>query len=487
MMRQSLPLPRCFCISIATWCLVAASPGLSAELLVGGATVSITPQRPVAVWGQLRTRISQAVENPLTVTALALESRSDGKALDQAVLVACDIVAIPVEALAKTRERVKARVADFPVDKISLSGTHTHTCPVLMEGVYEIPKKGVMQPSEYMDFFADRAADAVVKAWETRKPGKVSWGLGHAVVAQNRRAVYADGAAEMYGKTSRPKFRMIEGYEDHGVDVLFFWDAQDKLLATAVNVACPAQEVEALSVLNADFWHPVRESLRAKHGKGLHILGWCGAAGDQSPHLMLRHQAEERMRKLRGLDRLHEIARRIVAAWEDAYAGARKDMHTGVPLVHRVEHVELPRREVTDREWRIAKAKVDELSKEKGMQTMAWWHGQVVKRYERQQAGTVEPFAMELHVIRLGDVAIATNPFELYTDYGIQIIARSPALQTFVIQLSGGPASYLPSGRAVQGGGYSAIAESNEIGPAGGQILVDRTLDEINALWPAGP
>ena len=91
---------------------------------------------------------------------------------------------------------------------------------------------------------------------------------------------------------------------------------------------------------------------------------------------------------------------------------------------------------------------------------------------------------MELHVIRLGDIAIATNPFELFTDYAIQMKSRSAAVQTFVIQLAG-PGSYLPSARAVQGGGYSAIAESNEVGPEGGQVLVERTLAAINALWPA--
>ena len=82
------------------------------------------------------------------------------------------------------------------------------------------------------------------------------------------------------------------------------------------------------------------------------------------------------------------------------------------------------------------------------------WHQEVVDRYERQKAGPVEPFAMELHVIRLGDVAIATNVFELFTEFGIQIKARSRALQTFVIQLAG-PGSYVPTGGAVRGGGYT--------------------------------
>ena len=52
----------------------------------------------------------------------------------------------------------------------------------------------------------------------------MTWGLGHAVVGQNRRAVYADGHAEMYGQTDQPSFRGIEGGEDHDVGTLFFWD-----------------------------------------------------------------------------------------------------------------------------------------------------------------------------------------------------------------------------------------------------------------------
>src|SRR5437588_12784462 len=91
---------------------------------------------------------------------------------------------------------------------------------------------------------------------------------------------------------------------------------------------------------------------------------------------------------------------------------------------------------------------------------------------------------MELHVIRLGDVAIATNVFELFTEFGIQIKARSRALQTFIIQLAG-PGSYVPTERAARGGGYSAIVESNEVGPAGGQVLSDKTVAPINSLFPA--
>jgi hypothetical protein len=311
----------------------------------------------------------------------------------------------------------------------------------------------------------------------------VGWGLGHAIVAQNRRSTYANGTAQMYGATNKADFRGIEGYEDHGVEVLCFWDDQEKLFATAINVACPAQEVESGSSVNADFWHTVRESLRAKYGKDLLVLAWTGAAGDQSPHLMYSKAAEERMRKLRGLTRLEELSRRIVAAWEEAYEGASQERHTDAVLVHQVQTIELPERMVTKEEAFDLEAKVLLLSNDPKQKTRMGWHQAAIDRYKRQQAGELNPYQMELHAIRLGDIAIATNDFELFTDFGIQMKARSPALQTFIIQLAG-PGTYVPSVRAALGGGYSAIVESNKVGPEGGQVLTERTVEALNALWP---
>ncbi len=266
--------------------------------------------------------------------------------------------------------------------------------------------------------------------------------------------------------------------------MLCFWDDQENLFATAINVACPAQEVESGSSVNADFWHTVRESLRAKYGKDLLVLAWTGAAGDQSPHLMYSKAAEERMRKLRGLTRLEELSRRIVAAWEEAYEGASQERHTDAVLVHQVQTIELPERMVTKEEAFDLEAKVLLLSNDPKQKTRMGWHQRAIDRYKRQQAGELNPYQMELHAIRLGDIAIATNDFELFTDFGIQMKARSPALQTFIIQLAG-PGTYVPSVRAALGGGYSAIVESNKVGPEGGQVLTERTVEALNALWPA--
>ncbi len=92
---------------------------------------------------------------------------------------------------------------------------------------------------------------------------------------------------------------------------------------------------------------------------------------------------------------------------------------------------------------------------------------------------TVTP--IEFHILRLGDIAIATNPFELYLDYGIRIKARSPAVLTLLVQLSCQHCGYLPTAKGVRGGGYSA--DKYVVGPKGGQVLVDETVKHLAALW----
>ncbi len=62
----------------------------------------------------------------------------------------------------------------------------------------------------------------------------------------------------------------------------------------------------------------------------------------------------------------------------------------------------------------------------------------IINRYENQkQNGLLAD--IEIHVVKLGDIAFCTNPFELYIDYQHRIQARSPYTQTFIIQLTDQP------------------------------------------------
>ena len=478
------------------FCLTSFTIVKAAELRIGSSTVSITPDKPVALAGQFGTRISQSVEAPIVAAAVAIESIEAGKPTDQAIFISCDLVGIHHSVLAQFRQHLKPLLPDFDVRKVIVSATHTHTAPVTSEILeetlitYPIQKEGVMQPSEYTAFLVERMSQAAVQAWKNRKPGGVSWTLGFAQIGENRRAVFADGRAQMYGNTNDVRFRNMEAGSDSGIEVLFFWNADKQLQAVAINVACPSQEVESRSAINADFWHDAREHLKAKLNlPDLTVLGWCGAAGDQSPHPQYRRAAEVRMAKLRGLTRQQELGRRISNAVFDTLDAAQADIRTDAPFGHTVEDLALPPRKILEREYEAAKKNIAEYSVAKNPDnrviTMLAMEKGIVKRFE--EADKLPPYEMELHVLRLGDIALTTNTFELYLDWGIQMKARSPAQQTFVLQLTNGCGMYLPTALAIEGGSYSGLPHVNKVGPEGGRILVDQTVRAMQVLFPASP
>jgi len=425
---------------------------VTGALHVGWATVDITPDKPVALIGQLHKRISQKVRDPLTATALALETHGADGQREQAILISCDVLYIRKTVQDRVRQVIRTRLPDFDGDKLLLNATHTHTGPGFADEdfgtLYDVSNDaGVMKASEYADLFVDRVARVAVDAWQRRQPGGMSWALGHAVVGLNRRAHYFNGSTIMYGKTNRPDFANIEGYEDHGVEMLFFWDPDKVASGIVVNLACPAQETEGLNEISADFWHDVRLEIRRRLSRDIFILPQCAAAGDLSPHFLFRSRAEEVMRQRRGLSSRQEIARRIVDAVESVLPLAQQDVQTWTILRHTAATIHLP----------PAPTAV-------------------------QPFYTTDPIApIEFHVLRLGDIAIATNPFELYLDYGIRIKARSPAALTFLVQLSCQHCGYLPTQKGVAGGGYSA--DKYVVGPTGGQVLVEETVRQLEALW----
>jgi len=499
-------LGRALAVLVAAWLAETAAPpaaGASApkaRLWIGAATADITPKPPVALTGFQTVRITPTIQSPLTANVLALESREGDRVIDQAILVSCDLCVIRPGIQETFRKQVAARLPGFDVNKLFLAATHTHSAPVLLQSQYDEKDYGhATQPKDYLPVLYQRMADAVVKAWEGRAAGAMARGLGHAAVGHNRRVAYADGSAQMLSNTNDPRFRHIEGYEDHAVDILCFYDDQKRMKAAAITLACTAQMSQGDTVVSADFWHDARELLRQRYGRELCVLGFCAPAGDQCPHLSYRKKSESRMDRLRGLTRTQELGRRIANAMFDVADVMAKDIRDDVPLVHVVQPIDLPTRIVTDAEYAIAKNVCAEIDAKKERGKWDAWvrrlYGGVCERYLDQQKGK-RLISMELHVLRLGDVAIATNPFELYVDYGVQIEARSAAEQTILIQLASTGREdgyYVPTARAVAAGGltespmnnYSATVMTNVVGPEGGQVLVDRTVEAINALWSA--
>ncbi|MFD2790095.1 hypothetical protein [Arenibacter sp. H213] len=475
-----IPLSTTFRITLLFLCL-PSSMVIGSELYIGAAEVNITPKLPVALMGQFHLRIADEIHTPLRAGIVALETRNGAVGQDTAIFVSCDLIWISTKMWNQVRSAVEEKIPGFNGNKIILNGTLTHTGPVIEDLTdeaayfyYNIPKENVTQVSEYRQFLVSQITKGILQAWEGRQKGSTTWGVRRAAIPYNRRVVYKDGSAAMYGNTMTPEFEGIEGYEDHDVNSLYFWNEKGGLISIGVNVSCPSQQVEGDTRIDADFWHPVREKLKARFGSKLVVVGWAGAAGDQSPRPIYRKAALERMAELSGENRMDDVSRRIADAVEITYEIVKDDLQKDILLEHHYKEIELPMRLISVDEY-IESKRVSEDTRMQIEQDSAQsdqlyvkmlWNDAIVKRYEVQKQIPNPQHKTEIHAIRLGDIAICTNQFELFTDYGIQIKARSKALQTFVIQLAG-PGSYLPTEKAVYGGSYSAICQSNFVGPEG--------------------
>jgi hypothetical protein len=469
-------------------------------LYTGWAIEDITPNGPVSLQGQFYERISEYVQSPLMATALAIEY-SDGKDIkEQAIMVSLDVVMVQKSLQDTLRLIIRDQIPDFDTKKLFLNAIHTHSS-------FSSSIRG-----KDAKMLLDKLSKVVVSAWKNREPSGISYGLGYAVVGHNRRVKYTDGTSEMYGSTARPDFLGIEGPSDPGVDMLFTWNLKKELTGVIMNVSCPAQVTEAKYYVSADYVGEVRRLLKERFSDNVNLLAQIGAAGDQSPRdLPQGYKAgEPNMWDIPGAI---EIGNRLMKTFNDVYPKAKESIQTKPVFRHVVENITLPVRIYTEDEYKKATTIVNEIrsrepadpdspesawnrflkemkDNEKIMEYGPWDNkksdfGQlrayegVTRGYNSRQSNP--EYTFETHVIRLGDVAISTNPFELFVEYGDRITGRSKAHQVFIVELCGDQGGYLPTAEGALRGGYSGI--TTRIGPEGGNLLVEKTVGIINSLW----
>lgn len=497
------------------------------RIKIGWGMRDITPDAPVSLFGQLYRRYPKYVDTRIYVTALAFEREGE-----QAVFCSFDTGVTKPELLAAIRERLRGM--DCPglaPDKVLVNATHTHSAPCPMDGVDEIdydelepmlPKGSCIEKPDIppdaldgracLDYISALAADAIAEAWNRRAPGYVANEFGRAAIAFNRRTVYKDGHALMYGPTDVPDFDRIEGDTDSGLELLYTYDSEKRLTGVVVNSPCPSQVLEHSDFITADYWGRVREQMAELFGEDVRVLALLSSAGDLSPRDLIRvAQPRNRMedptvvKNNSGVYRVTDaylyadepekaiegtklIARRICSELADREPFARARMTGDPELRHCVTSLDIPLRRVSlfsalRSLLRVAaffRKKAGKPFSTEDLSVIYPWVGEL-SRFSQQ--GKLCAVTDEYHVIRLGDVAFATNPYELFLCYGARIKALSAASQTFVIQLSCGHRGYLPSKTAEKGGHYSAYVASGWAGHAGGDHLVRETLKLIYKLF----
>ena len=492
------------------------------KLLAGWSEVSITPEnKRISLAGQFFERISEYVETPITVTALAIES--DG---EQMIICSCDVASVSQALVDEVREKLSG-VEGLDVNKIIINATHSHTSHVYSRGktsaigttkdvidrylpeekqyraLVSATDEDIMRPNEAADFLVERISLAIKNAWEGRKEGSYATGFGRAAIGMCRRVCYDDGSAKMWGDTNRASFTRLEGGNDSGIELLFFFDDAKKLTGVVANIACPSQVVEHRSFISSDYWGKVRILLREKFGEDLKVLGLCSPAGDQCPRDLIRwvnpetpvddphierpdyieRIADPSMFDIKGT---WKIGKRIVREIEDAIEEVEVTFDEAL-LKHNTYTIDMPVRRVTPSEYEKAVEAMEKYAAKVvdhvnfADNAKMYVHAGTILRYENQHTMNIAP--IEVHIARLGDMAIATNPYELFLDYSNQIRARSRAKQTILVQLACGACGYLPTEKAEKAGHYSAYVSSGITGHEGGDLLVRKTLEEINKMF----
>ena len=491
------------------------------EIKIGWSEVSIVPEgRRVDLVGQFYERISGEIETPIAVSALAMECGED-----HMVFVACDLVSTSLKFLGVVRDMLPENCG-FDKDKLIISAIHTHTSmgysnrsdqfsnalknlnEYKPENVNYVPKAhddsaDILRGDEARDFLAEKIVQAALEAWNNRSVGAYACGFGRAAVGMCRRVCYDDGSAKMWGNSNHANFTELESGNDSGIELMFTYDLDKKLTGVIANVACPAQVLEHQSFISSDYMGKVRALIQDKYGKDVHFLGLVSPAGDMCPRDLIRwvdspvckndpnihrdkvveRRADPSMFEVKGCDKAAKrVATEIFWALDDV-----EEYVTETTMEHKNITLEMPLRKVTIAEYLEAEKTVkDFFANIKGdinyednarMQI----HSGIIARYKLQQ--TMDLYPIEMHVLRIGDVAFATNPYELFLDYGNQIRARSLAKQTFLVQLCCGAFGYLPTEKAEKGSHYSAFVGSGTAGHAGGELLVRKTVQEINKMF----
>jgi hypothetical protein len=240
----------------------------------GAARVDTTPQKPVRMAGYAsRTSPSQGVAHPLAAKALAI---ADGKG-GLAVLVTCDIIAFRRPFTDRVTSRVEAKHG-LPRENLVLFASHTHAGPSPAEAsspdgtpVSEELRNNV----EYTKELEDKIVDVVGTALFRMEPAELSYGVGRAHFALNRREPTPRGIR--LGK-------FPEGPVDESVPILRVRGSGGKPLAILFGYACHNTTLRPdMMKIDADYAGYAQDRIEVDN-PGAVAMFVTGCAGDADPH-----------------------------------------------------------------------------------------------------------------------------------------------------------------------------------------------------------
>ncbi len=453
-------------VAVSAVCLLTVNVGLAGEpgvLQIGAASKVINNEIGSWVQGAGVPKKASKIRDDLEANALYI---SNGET--QLMLVSCDLAGLESGFVIRAREAM-GKASGVPPRNILISCTHTHGGPSVLRTNYLMPID-----HEYLDRLETWLVELAAETVKSARPGKIGWGKGKAQIGYNRRVCWANGSHSMHGDTSRKDFAGLEGPDDPQHLALFAADENDKIISVLYHNTTHPTIFYGAGVYSSDFIDETRNILREKFGK-IPVLYLNGAQGDIAMSNQLKKIKESREQKLERIGRM--------AADETLRLYQEVKFHDKPVLALNYEDlkvkVRLPTPETLVSSRKVL-AKIDAGEKIRGMgMIMAFGAVHLQETFGENPVDT-----LPIHVVRIGDVALVTEPCELFCQFGLDIKRRSPAPITAVVGLTDGFGGYCPTIYGILGGGYSGKPISwTRLEQNAGYMIVESAGKLLNALW----
>lgn len=420
------------------------------ETSAGAAEVDITPPVGTLLCGSLEPRPATGIRDPLLVKALVL-----GAGRDRFVYAVFDLAMLSRE-VGDRCIAAAARRTGIPRGRIVWSCTHTHTSPYTGDWF----PTGSPDPTDrkWLRSLPARFAECVARADRARRPVRVSRASGFEnTVSRNRRYRFKGGvevnAWNVPHGAPPSQCLATAAAIDPEVGLLAFEDRRDRVVAALFYFALHAN-ADFGPFFSGDYPAVVASRLRERFGPQVVTLFMPGPCGDVNPARRSREVGDA-------------LAEQVFAAF-----WAREPVANPAIEVVRAE-LPVPCRDWTvDQEARIAASGWGAASQELFRRNL-----------EAIRASGRTSVTAPLCAWRIGEIAFAGFPGELFQGWGTVVKERSPFPWTYPVELCGDYLGYLVTRQAWDAGGYeSLISTVAPVAVEGVEAMVEGALALLGDL-----
>jgi len=373
------------------------------------------------------------IRDDLEANALWLESGGE-----QLLMISCDLVGLELDYVQEILP-VIARACGIPPENILIGCSHTHSGPAIMGPT--CPDKPI--DKSYLQNLQEWLVKAGKSAVESASPAKIGYGKGKAQIGYNRRCCWADGTHTMHGDTTRPDFTGLEGGDDPQHTALFVMDMQDHVKAILYNNTAHTTTFYGADFLSADYPGAARKNFRDVFGD-VAVLFFNGAIGDIS----LENQMATDVCRETSEQKMARVAKLITDETLRLLREAK--FHCRLTLKHRMQRLDIPVRLPSAERLKWAQNTMAKARRTGTLDLETSTAYQTLVLHERFAERNIEK--VDLHAVRMNDLAFVTVPCEIFTHFGQRIKARSPFEITALFGLVNGDMGYCPTTEGILGG-----------------------------------